>query len=232
MRRCEPWRVHGPQPGVGASGFAVVSVCLFGAMWVGCSSVVVPAGEPVLQDGCVIATPSSADVLDVGIARTVDPAHAPVARHAGERLVFRQLYDTLVRVDCTGALVPGVAESWGSEDGGRTWTFRLRPDARFWDGAPVAAREVIEGWAAASGAPSMAWVSAVGERELRVALSVSAADARVFSDPALAVVRHESGEEWPVGTGGYRPAPGTEDLLRIVRVAPSNGGAPPVVFHV
>ena len=58
----------------------------------------------------------------------------PVATTAAERIAFRHLYETLLRVDCTGALRPGLAESWTSEEGGRAWRFTLREGAAFWDG--------------------------------------------------------------------------------------------------
>lgn len=188
-----------------------------------------------------MATSPATRPLTIGIARAVDPLHAPLARNAAERLVFRQMYETLVRVDCNGALAAGVAESWRTDDGGTTWTFRLRADAGFWDGRPVTARAVADAWAAVQDAPALAWVSATGERELRVALPAPTGDARVFSHPALAVVRREAGTVWPIGTGPYRPengathsavtAPGAPDL-RLVPVHRTADGPPALEFRV
>src|SRR5437899_2485107 len=77
----------------------------------------------------------------------IAPAHAPAPENDAERLVFRQLYETLIRVDCLGRVLPGLAESWTRDVVSRPWTFTLRTDARFWDGAPVSARDVVAAWA-------------------------------------------------------------------------------------
>lgn len=59
------------------------------------------------------------------------PPHA--VRWALERLLSRGL----VELDSTGRVAPAAAESLGVSPDGRTWTFRLRPDLRFTDGAEV-----------------------------------------------------------------------------------------------
>lgn len=48
----------------------------------------------------------------------------------------------LVSFDAAGAIEPGLAQRWIVIDGGRTYIFRLR-GARWSDGAPVTAREVV-----------------------------------------------------------------------------------------
>ncbi|HET7410837.1 MAG TPA: ABC transporter substrate-binding protein, partial [Paracoccaceae bacterium] len=53
------------------------------------------------------------------------------------------LYDTLVRPSADGTeLGPGLAESWTASDDGLTYTFKLR-DAKFADGTPVTAEDVV-----------------------------------------------------------------------------------------
>src|SRR5438309_1071424 len=76
-----------------------------------------------------IAPPSACDVpgdaaaapdtLSVAVPGAVDPAHAPVPVTGGERVLFRQLYETLLRLDCEGRLHPALAAAWGTPDGGR-----------------------------------------------------------------------------------------------------------------
>ena len=39
-------------------------------------------------------------------------------------------------------MVGGVAESWNVSDDGRTYTFKIRPNQKFQDGAPVTADDV------------------------------------------------------------------------------------------
>jgi len=84
-------------------------------------------GECELAPGPVAA----AGTLTVALPGPVDPAHAPVPASDAERLVFPQLYEPLARIDCAGRMVPGLAESWSVDSGGRRWTFTLRHDAQF-----------------------------------------------------------------------------------------------------
>ena len=49
----------------------------------------------------------------------------------GENLT--NLVDGLLEVDTDGKLVPGIAEEWGTEDGGLTWTFKIRQGVKWVD---------------------------------------------------------------------------------------------------
>src|SRR6184192_3580667 len=73
------------------------------------------------------------DTVAVALAEPIEATHAPLARNDAERFVFAELYETLIRVDCAGRVLTGRAR----EASGDRWTFTLRDDARFWDGAPV-----------------------------------------------------------------------------------------------
>ena len=143
------------------------------------------------------------------------------------RFIDAQIYETLVHLDCEGNLVPALAQSWSSDATART-TFRLRDDARFWNGEVVTARDVVASWqrtastaqdpAAASVARTLVdVVSLVDDR----ALAVPEADVRMLADPALAVNRLTPGAQWPEGTGGYRiasiPGEGTVELTPVVQ---------------
>ncbi len=145
----------------------------------------------------IAGTPGKRDTVDIALADSIDPAHAPVPRNEAERLVFSQLYETLVRLDCAGRLLPGLAESW---DTGDRWTFRLREDARFWDGAPVTARDVAAAWRTRDSSLAQT-VTILGERELSV--RAPAAPVQPFADPALAVTKRAPGGDWPIGTGDH-----------------------------
>jgi nickel transport system substrate-binding protein len=70
------------------------------------------------------------------------------------------LYETLVRRDDRGRIVPGLAESWEARDGGRTWSFRIRKGARFHDGKPVDAESVRVHFHRWVGLPEHAWIGA------------------------------------------------------------------------
>jgi extracellular solute-binding protein (family 5) len=152
---------------------------------------------------CTLATgaaPATRRALTtVALTEPVDPDHAPVARNDAERIVFRQLYETLVQVDCEGRVVPGLAESWTSSDGGRRWTLTLRADAQFWDGAPVTARDAVVG---KSG--SGFTLTALDARTVSVALArASEAPPAFLADPALAITKPAPDRGWSIGTGRY-----------------------------
>ncbi|MBV9539450.1 MAG: ABC transporter substrate-binding protein [Acidisphaera sp.] len=51
-------------------------------------------------------------------------------------VVYHNLFESLTRIDENGQVVPGLAESWKVSPDGRTYTFKLRQNVRFHDGAP------------------------------------------------------------------------------------------------
>ncbi|MDQ3890085.1 MAG: ABC transporter substrate-binding protein [Actinomycetota bacterium] len=62
----------------------------------------------------------------------------------GSIWVIYQIFDQLTTVNknSTG-VVPSLAASWDSSDDGKTWTFHLRPGAKFSDGTRVTADDVV-----------------------------------------------------------------------------------------
>ncbi|MXP53817.1 peptide ABC transporter substrate-binding protein [Pantoea sp. Seng] len=59
--------------------------------------------------------------------------------------VMRDLFEGLTNQDAHGKIVPGVAESWNSNDN-KTWIFTLRKDARWSNGEPVTAQDFVYSW--------------------------------------------------------------------------------------
>ena len=59
--------------------------------------------------------------------------------------VLRQLFEGLMNEDATGAMVPGVAESFTESDDKLTYTFTLR-DAKWSNGQPVTAEDFVYAW--------------------------------------------------------------------------------------
>jgi ABC-type oligopeptide transport system substrate-binding subunit len=60
--------------------------------------------------------------------------------------VIRDLYEGLTTESPTGEVLPGVASSWTVDASGTKYTFTLRPDARWSNGAPVNAKDFVEAW--------------------------------------------------------------------------------------
>jgi hypothetical protein len=166
------------------------------------------------------ASGAARDTLSVALPEPVDPAHAPAPRNDTERLVFRQLYETLIRVDCTGRVLPGLAGS--AERSARdVWTFTLRDEARFWDGAPVTTRDVLAAWRTRDSTLAQR-VTIIDEHTLTVRQPDT--PFQPFADPALAVSKPAPGGGWPIGTGAHwvTGAPtGESDLLWVYPVPPA-----------
>ncbi|MFQ5747636.1 MAG: ABC transporter substrate-binding protein [Gemmatimonadota bacterium] len=210
---------------------------------------------PATAENCLLTgVPArTGEILRVGVTEPVDPAHVPIPRNGGERLVFRHLYETLVRLDCRGTVRPALADEWASPDG-RTWTFRIRRGARFWDGSPVTAADVVASWSSAparipAGRPAdgegraaleaITDARALDERRVRITLGAGRRTAGLFAASALAVYRTRAGSAWPLGTGRYgirgvtEYAPGPEGRGRpgMLTLQPTGDvpGLPPAV---
>ncbi|MFN2188324.1 MAG: ABC transporter substrate-binding protein, partial [Candidatus Promineifilaceae bacterium] len=58
----------------------------------------------------------------------------------------QQLFSGLLEIDDEGVVVPDIAQSWEIHDGGRTYIFHLRNDAKWSDGRLVSAANFIAAW--------------------------------------------------------------------------------------
>ena len=65
------------------------------------------------------------------------------ARTQADRDLVALVFSGLVRNGPDGTLVPDLAERWTVDATGKTWTFTLRADARWHDGEPVTADDVV-----------------------------------------------------------------------------------------
>lgn len=183
-----------------------------------------------------------ADSVTVALLDAVDPGHAPRARNAGERLVFRHLYETLITVDCLGNVQAGLADSWKSERGGRRWTFELREGAEFWDGTPVTAHDVARSWRRTMADPASRGagidsVSAADDRDLYVYFTRRHRKVpRVFSAPEFAVAKPSWYSQWPLGSGPYRIVTAEQGFSgmprRTITARPAFGADGPVIRFV
>lgn len=74
---------------------------------------------------------------------TIDPG---LAQDVMGLVVCTDLFEGLLRQGAGGELLPGVAEHWQVSDGGLTWDFRLRENARWSNGDPVTAADFVFAW--------------------------------------------------------------------------------------
>ncbi len=203
-------------------GALALIVCLH-ALTSACSSRATPAEPPAAAaprpgpapDACALFAGPGEPVTTVGLGDRVDPANAPHPSNASERLLFRQLYETLVRVDCQGRVAPGLASSWHIDPEGRAWIVTLREHARFSDGTPVTAGHVRASWTGDAGdelRPDVTRlvesVVARDDRTLAVTLRSQVEDAPLaLAHTDLAVARRAADSPWPLGTRPSRIAP-------------------------
>lgn len=76
--------------------------------------------------------------------KSLDPAKAAAAP---ETDIIRAVYEGLTDLDSKSLReIPGVAEKWESSGDLRTWTFRLRKDAKWSNGERVTARDFVRSW--------------------------------------------------------------------------------------
>ncbi len=64
-----------------------------------------------------------------------------------EHRILTSLFEGLTTMNQkTLAVEPGVAESWSVSEDGKTYTFKLNPNAKWSDGAPVTAHDFVYSW--------------------------------------------------------------------------------------
>lgn len=81
---------------------------------------------------------------DGGLPQTFDPAYAAAPPDTD---LVRAIFEGLTDYDPkTLKAVPGVASRWEPSNGGRTWTFYLRPNARWTNGETVTAADFVRSW--------------------------------------------------------------------------------------
>jgi hypothetical protein len=175
-----------------------------------------PAATPPDTEAtdCALIGEGGEPVATVALSNPINPSNAPHPSNDSERLVFRQLYETLVRTDCHGRVSPGLAASWQIDANGRTWIVRLRENARFSDGTPVTAADVQASWTDGSGGELRRSVSGlvesvvvVGDRALAIVLRSQRVDVPLaLAHPDLAIAKSLAGSPWKVGTRSSRIA--------------------------
>ncbi|MDD3268522.1 MAG: ABC transporter substrate-binding protein [Syntrophomonadaceae bacterium] len=81
-------------------------------------------------------------VLKVAIGTEINTWDIAQFPDGDARFVWSQLYETLVRLDSDLKLIPGLADSWESQQDGKVWVFHLKKDVLFHDGTPFTAEAV------------------------------------------------------------------------------------------
>ena len=96
-----------------------------------------PAGVPSASPDPYVSRPYREGV--VGHPFSISPL---TARTQADRDLVALLFSGLVKNGPAGTLLPDLAETWTVDGTGASWTFELRPDARWHDGQPITAQDV------------------------------------------------------------------------------------------
>ncbi|MDH3275313.1 MAG: peptide ABC transporter substrate-binding protein [Gammaproteobacteria bacterium] len=110
------------------AAFTLLQLLAFLALVVGCDGSSDPSSTSIIYRG------------NGGDPGSLDPASAEDI-HAFN--ILTDLYEGLVAESATGEIVPGVAESWTIGDDGMTYTFTLRPGARWSNGDRVTSLDFV-----------------------------------------------------------------------------------------
>lgn len=183
----------------------------FAAAFAAAAAVAVPAHDAGAQQ--------RRDTLVFGMA--LEPPHLdPTAGAAAaiKEVTFHNIFEGVVRLDRSGNPTPGLAESWTISDDGRTYTFRLRPNVRFHDGAAFDSSVVRFSWERAKAPDSQnaqrGYFEPIESIEtpdpLTVVVRLSRVDGLFLFNMGLgdsAIVHPNSAagnRQTPVGTGPFR----------------------------
>lgn len=105
-----------------------------------------PLPDPPLVDtNCTPGKPGGRLVIaELGDPKTFNPI---TANEQSSIDIFRFMFSSLLGYDTPSQEVqPGLAESWSVAPDNRTWTFKLRKNLRWSDGAPLTADDVVFTW--------------------------------------------------------------------------------------
>ncbi len=106
----------------------ILLICL-NVLLTGCRSVDAISNEIVISLG--------------GEPKTIDPQ---LACDTPSMRVVNAIFEGLVRINEKGKPVPGVASTWEISADKLTYTFYIREDAKWWNGADVTAYHFKDGW--------------------------------------------------------------------------------------
>jgi peptide/nickel transport system substrate-binding protein len=122
------------------STFGVTAVALLAACSGGAAPP--PPGSTQVAPAQTTGSPQAGGQITFGLEN--DPINFdPLLSNAFiDRNVHYQIYDSLVRVDTSGKIIPWLADKWDTSADGKVVTFSLRRDVKYHDGTPFDAESV------------------------------------------------------------------------------------------
>ena len=104
-----------------------------------------PAGDQGADAGTDTPTTATGSVV-VNLGAEPPKLNPILTTDSTSGNVIRHTAEGLVRLDQKDLAIPGVAESWEVSEDGLTYTFKLRPDAKWSDGVAVTANDFAFAW--------------------------------------------------------------------------------------
>src|SRR5690348_16390665 len=95
----------------------------------------------IAASGCGGSKSSSGGTFRLGTASGIDSLNPYVAFNQDAYSTFEYMYPVLVQYDSKLHYAPFFAKSWKSSNGGKTWTFKTQPNAKWSDGKPLTAAD-------------------------------------------------------------------------------------------
>lgn len=176
-----------------------------------------PTPAPVQGGTLRLSMPVNADKTD------------PLKVNTEEMLnLYSLVFESLLFVDNTGQLTPGLAENWACDDTGAVWTIKLRSAARWQDtGASVTAEDVISTYNKIVSFGAETYYSYVLKRIESMEAAADGSLVVTMKQPGLASlyaltfpVTESSATatgNYPAGTGPYKFSYVSDDLVRLER---------------
>jgi len=93
--------------------------------------------------GWSLSAPADLTLCNGTEPQTLDPA---ILTGEPELRIVQALFEGLTSRNAKGEIIPGVAQSWTLSPDGLTYTFTLRPEAKWSNGDPVTAYDFLNSW--------------------------------------------------------------------------------------
>lgn len=145
MFETKKWRFHLPGTDALRTGLAGLSFLERILLW---ALLAVLAGSTIgmlfsIRSLFLRSTPASGGTLSEGVVGTPRFINPVIARSGADKDLIALLYSGLMRPTPDGTLIPDLAEGYTVSEDGTLYTFTIREDARFHDGTPVTADDVV-----------------------------------------------------------------------------------------